>query len=63
MSIKSSKLQSCNVQVRSVLNDIEHFSQYQFFEANGLSCGSIDDSKDLSWDAIIVIGLSQKRFD
>ena len=43
MSIKSSKLQSC---------------QYQFFEDNGFSCGSIDNSMDLSWDATIVIGLS-----
>ena len=58
MSIKSSKLQSCNVQARSGLNDIEQFSQYQFFEDNGFSCGSIDNSMDLSWDASIVIGLS-----
>ena len=58
MSIKSSKVQSCNVQERSGLNNIEHLSQYWFFEANGLSCGNIDNSMDLSWDSIIVIGLS-----
>ena len=62
MSIKSSKLHSCNVQLRSGLNDIEQFSQYWFFEANGLSCGSIDYSMYLSLDAIIVTGFFRKDF-